>query len=204
MGVNPRFRPADQGEIDAVRRKYELPDQFVLFVGTIEPRKNLVNLLEALAALKREGHGAKLVVAGRKGWLSADFDARLRSLGLESDVTFPGFVPDEDLPAVYSAATVFAFPSWYEGFGIPILEAMACGTPVVCSNTSSLPEVVGDAALMVAPDDVRALKEALGRVLSDPELRGRFTAHGIVRAAPFTWQRTAEQTAAVYRAVAAD
>ena len=205
-GVSARFHPADPEAIDDVKRRYDLPKSHILFVGTIEPRKNLISLLEAFAALREQSNdrdsaagGSKLVIVGKKGWGYNDFFRRLRELGLEGEVLFPGFVPDKDLPAVYSAADLFVFPSLYEGFGLPVLEAMACGTPVVCSNTSSLPEVAGDAALLVDPYDVRGLKDALARLLADPSLRGGLVDRGLRRVTQFTWQKTAEQTLAVYR-----
>ncbi|MEM4301926.1 MAG: glycosyltransferase family 1 protein, partial [Candidatus Caldarchaeum sp.] len=161
-GVSPRFRPANPEAVQAVRAKYGLPEHFILYVGTIEPRKNLVALLEAYAAIltRNTQHAIRLVVVGKKGWLYEGFFRRLRELDLEERVHFTGYVPDEDLPALYSAADLFVFPSLYEGFGLPVLEAMACGVPVVCSNTSSLPEVAGDAALLVNPTDVQALAAA--------------------------------------------
>jgi Glycosyltransferase len=165
-GVSPRFRPASPEAIAAVRARYNLPECFILYVGTIEPRKNLTALLEAFHHLLAT-HDLRLVIVGKKGWLYEGFFRRLRELGLEDRVIFTGYVPDEDLPAIYSAADLFVFPSLYEGFGLPVLEAMACGTPVVCSNTSSLPEVAGDAALLVDPTDVRALAGAIERVLTD-------------------------------------
>ena len=205
-GVNARFHPVEAETIIAAREQYALPERFLLFVGTIEPRKNLISLLEAFATLREESNdqesaigGSKLVIVGKKGWKYDDFFRRLRGLGLEGEVLFPGFVPDKDLPAVYSAADLFVFPSLYEGFGLPVLEAMACGTPVVCSNTSSLPEVAGDAALLVEPYDVRELKDALARLLADASLRGGLVDRGLRRVTQFTWQKTAEQTLAVYR-----
>ena len=200
-GVDPRFRSADPETIEAVRARYGLPERFILSVGTIEPRKNLTTLLEAYRTLRDRGSDFKLVIVGRKGWLYEGFFRRLRELGLEGEVVFPGFVPDEDLPALYSAAELFVFPSLYEGFGLPPLEAMACGTPVVCSNAASLPEVVGNAAIMVDPYDVEGLAEAMHRVLADADLREELREKGLARARQFTWERTARETVAVYREV---
>ncbi|MGQ9804369.1 MAG: glycosyltransferase family 4 protein [Anaerolineae bacterium] len=201
-GVNPRFRPANPETVAAVRRKYGLPEHFILYVGTIEPRKNLTTLLEAfhhLAAL-RSGD-LRLVIVGKRGWLYEGFFRRLRELGLEERVHFTGYVPDEDLPALYSAADLFVFPSLYEGFGLPVLEAMACGTPAVCSNTSSLPEVAGNAALLVSPTDVRGLAEAMARALTDDALRATLRAKGLERAGEFSWARAARETLRVYQTV---
>jgi glycosyltransferase involved in cell wall biosynthesis len=199
-GVNPRFRPASPETIAAVRARYGLPEHFILYVGTIEPRKNLTALLEAFHHLLAT-HDLRLVIVGKKGWLYEGFFRRLRELGLEDRVIFTGYVPDEDLPAIYSAADLFVFPSLYEGFGLPVLEAMACGTPVICSNTSSLPEVAGDAALLVDPTDVRALAGAMERALTDEHLRSELMAKGLERARWFTWEKAAAKTLEVYRGV---
>ena len=202
-GVEPRFAPAvEANQLDAVRRAYDLPERFILFVGTIEPRKNLPALLEAYAALRPKHPEVGLVIAGGKGWLYQSFFDRLSALGLQQVVKLTGFVPDQQLPALMNAAEVFAFPSHFEGFGLPPLEAMACGLPVVCSNASSLPEVVGDAGLLVAPDDPRAWVEALDRVLTDPGLRQELRGRGLDRARPFTWEAAARQTLAVYERAA--
>jgi len=198
-GVNTRFRPADSEAIKDVRARYGLPERFILYVGTIEPRKNLTILLEAYQALRSQGSNFKLVIVGKKGWLYKGFFQRLRELGLEGEVVFPGFVPDEDLPALYSAANLFVFPSLYEGFGLPPLEAMACGTPVIASNVSSLPEVVGEAGIMVEPRDVRALAEAMERVLMDNREVGE---KELQQAARFSWERAARETLLVYAEVA--
>ena len=200
-GVNRRFRPCGHEIITTVRCKYGLPEHFILYVGTIEPRKNLTVLLEGYLALKNQALGHRLVLAGKRGWLCESFFKKLRELGLEGEVIFPGFVPDEDLPGLYSAADLFVFPSLYEGFGLPVLEAMACGTPVVCSDTSSLPEVAGEAALLASPTDVRALIVAMRRALTDESLRTEMRAKGLAQASQFTWERTAKETLAIYRQV---
>jgi glycosyltransferase involved in cell wall biosynthesis len=203
-GVDARFQPVtDPTHLAQVRARYGLPERYILYVGTIEPRKNLVALLEAWSKIRNSNFEVRnsLVIAGKKGWLYESFFARLRELGLEGEVLLPGYIADEDLPAVYSAASVFVFPSLYEGFGLPPLEAMACGTPVVCSNASSLPEVCDEAALLVAPTDTSALAQAMARVLSDDSLRATLRAHGLAQAAQFTWARTARETLAVYREV---
>ena len=204
-GVDARFQPVtDPARLAQVRARYALPERYVLYVGTIEPRKNLTTLLEAFSATYNRQSAIgnwQLVIGGKKGWLYESFFARLRELGLEDEVVLPGYIADEDLPAVYSAASVFVFPSLYEGFGLPPLEAMACGTPVVCSNASSLPEVCGEAALLVSPTDVPALVQAMVRGLSDEPLRATLRARGLVQAAKFSWERTARETLAVYREV---
>jgi glycosyltransferase involved in cell wall biosynthesis len=201
-GVDARFQPVTEPDALArVRAIYGLPERFILYVGTIEPRKNLSTLLEAYKLLREEGLEHRLVIVGRKGWLYKGFFQRLRELGLEGEVIFPGFVPDGDLPALYSAADLFVFPSLYEGFGLPVLEAMACGTPVIASNSSSLPEVIEDAGIMVDPLDVGALLRAIELILRDERMRREMRARGLEQAAKFSWERAARETLEVYRSV---
>ncbi len=200
-GVSDRFGPRPPGEIATVRQKYGLPERFILAVGTIEPRKNYETLLAAYRTLIDRGQTAGLVIAGKRGWRSEPFFRQLQDLGVADRVRLLGFVADADLPALYSAAQVFAFPSLYEGFGLPALEAMACGTPVVASNTSSLPEVVGDAGLLVAPTDAGGLAVSLERVLTDEGLRADLRGRGQAQAGRFTWEAAARATLQVYRAV---
>ena len=182
-----------------------LPERYLLAVGTIEPRKNLSMLLDAyLAVRSRSGRqDLRLVIVGKKGWLYQEFFRRLTELGLDDGAA--GGVSrvrgGRGSAALYAGAACFVFPSIYEGFGLPVLEAMASGTPVVCSSASSLPEVAGDAALMVNPDDTGAFATAVERVLADGDLRGELRARGLRRAAQFTWERTARQTVEVYARV---
>jgi glycosyltransferase involved in cell wall biosynthesis len=197
-GVHARFRPAPSDAISVVLRKYGLVGGFILSVGTIEPRKNLTSLLEAYHVLKNQGTPRRLVIVGKKGWLYADFFRRLSELGLEDEVIFPGFVPDDDLPALYSAADLFVFPSLYEGFGLPVLEAMACGVPVITSNTSSLPEVAGEAALLIAPRDIGGLVKAIQLTLADEQTRTEMRDQGVQQAAKFSWEKAARETLLVY------
>lgn len=201
LGVDSRFQPATLDIQTQVRLRYRLPGRFILAVGTLEPRKNLITLLEAYHALRVEGSNVSLVIAGGRGWHSEPFLNRLRALGLEGTVHLLGRVPDEDLPALYTMAEVFAFPSLYEGFGLPVLEAMACGTPVVSSDTSSLPEVVGNAGPLLPPTDVLRWKEALTRITTDATVRAELRQRGLRQAAPFTWGNTARQTYAVYQEI---
>jgi glycosyltransferase involved in cell wall biosynthesis len=199
-GVKSLFRPVrDPGHLDEVRSRYGLPERFILYVGTIEPRKNLAILFEAVKLLPLAE--VKVVIVGSTGWLSHETFVRLQRLGLEERVILTGFVPEEDLAALYSLAEVFAYPSIYEGFGLPVLEAMACGTPVVSSNSSSLPEVVGDAGIMVAPEDAAGWEETLERVLRNAELKTELRERGLRRAARFTWEAAALSTREVYRQV---
>jgi glycosyltransferase involved in cell wall biosynthesis len=195
----PHFRPAPPEAIATVRVRYGLPEDFVLAVGTIEPRKNLSRLLEALQRLRQKGDNVRLVVVGSKGWLYEGFFRHLEELQLGDAVLLPGYVPDVDLPAVYSAAKVYVLPSLYEGFGLEVLEAMACGTAVACSRTSSLPEVGGEAAHYFDPTDVEEMAEAIATVWHNETLRAEMGRHGLAQAARFSWIRAAEETMAVYQ-----
>ncbi|MCX6018649.1 MAG: glycosyltransferase family 1 protein [Chloroflexi bacterium] len=208
-GVDARFRPyADAAEAAAesaaLRAKYDLGTApFVLTVGTLQRRKNHLGLVRAFARLASHNSNEKLnlVISGGKGWLYDEVLAEVRALGLADRVRFTGFAAEEDLPALYRAAAVFAFPSFYEGFGLPLLEAMASGVPVVSSNASSLPEVVGDAALTFDPRDDAALAAALLRTLDDAAWRTAAIERGLARARAFTWERAARQLVAVYESV---
>ena len=200
--ADPRFRPQPSQVLNAVRARFGLPDRYLLFVGTIEPRKNLTRLLAAFEAVHAQGLSDGLVVVGRRGWLYDDFFARLGRSRVRDAVLFPGYVSDEDLVAICAGAQALVLPSLYEGFGLPVLEAMACGTPAVCSNTSSLPEVAGNAASLVDPLDVDGLVASLGRVLSDREVRREMRERGLVQAKRFSWERAAQETLAVYQEVA--
>lgn len=200
-GADPNYRPAtpaDAAHHAAVREKYRLPDRYILHVSTIEPRKNLGRLLQAFGALKGEFPALKLVLVGKKGWLYEPFFEQLEASGLKEEVIFPGYVAEEDLPAFYQMATVFCFPSVYEGFGLPPLEALSSGCAVVCSNASSLPEVVGEAGLLFNPTDTATLTQALRRLLSDEALRRDLQHRGPIQAQQFSWEQAAEQTLGVY------
>ena len=199
-GVDPRFQPiAHRESLFAVRQKYGLPDRFILHLGTIEPRKNLPLLFEALSS--SNSVQCSLFIVGKAGWLTEPIFARLKELGVEDRVRFTGYIPDDDLPGLISAASALVMPSKYEGFGLPVLEAMACGTPVIASNASSLPEVGGDAVLYAPPDDVRTWVEAIHRVLEDEALRVSLREKGLRQAAKFRWDIAARQTAEVYSEV---
>jgi len=204
-GVEPRFRPVrDTVRLAGVRKRYNLPQWFILSLGTLEPRKNFSRLISAYAQLRRQtGLPHSLVIAGGKGWLYQEIFDQVTREGLSEFVHFPGFVADEDLPALYTLADLFAFPSLYEGFGMPPLEAMACGTPVVASNNSSLPEAVGAAALLVDAEDVEGLADAMARVLGSAVLQTRLADLGRAQAARFTWQSAAQKLLEAYRLAAA-
>jgi len=167
----------------------------LLFVGTLEPRKNVANLIEAYGRLEdglRDKH--PLVIVGKKGWFYGEIFRKVRELSLEERVRFLGYLPEEELPAIYNGAGVFLYPSWYEGFGLPVLEAMACGVPVITSDTSSLPEVAGEETILVKPGDVEELKNGIELILTDREKARRVREKGIKRAGEFTWRQTAELT----------
>lgn len=205
-GVDKVFQPIDDiAFLEDVRHRLELPDHFVLFVGTIEPRKNLTRLIEAWQQVKQTeaGRKRKLVLAGRRGWLYEPIFQRVTDLGLRDDVVWLDFVPDGDLPALYNLADCFAFPSIYEGFGIPPLEALACGTPVVTADNSALPEIFNDVALLVKAEDTAAIANAIVKILEEKDNQGQlieeFRVKGMERAAKFTWERAARQMLDIYK-----
>lgn len=182
---------------------YGLTPGYLLFVGTLEPRKNLPGLLTAYRILLSRGVNREpLVVVGSRGWFYDEVFARVEALGLGAHVRFLENVPDEDLPALYSGAVLLVMPSFYEGFGLPALEALACGTPVVLSDRGSLPEVGGEAAVYVNPDSPEEIAAGVARVLEDPDLRERLRAAGLAHAARFTWEETARKTLNIYLQVA--
>ena len=206
LAADPAYRPiSDASAISSVCERFGLePGRFILSVGVLEPRKNLPVLLRAYRGLRDEGVRHPLAIVGKRGWMFESIFSAVEELQLTHDVVFTGHVSDADLPYLYNGATVFVYPSIYEGFGLPVLEALACGTPVVTSNVSSLPEIVGEAGLLVDPHDPCALSAAIGRLLGDPNLARSLARRGRERAAGFSWQRTARETISVYeRAVAA-
>ena len=201
LGVDTAFAPATPEASAAARVQYGLPDRHFLYVGTLEPRKNLARLVRAWDSVAAD-LPVDLVIAGRDGWKTAEIHAAIQSAKHRDRIHLPGFIAQDDLPAVLSGARAFVWPSLYEGFGLPVLEAMACGTPVLTSNTSSLPEVVGDAALLVDPEDGTAIAAGLRALSQDDALHARYTAAGPQRATEFKWQRCAEQTLGVYKVLA--
>ncbi len=202
-GVDARFHPSqDSKELAEFRGAMDLPNEFILYLGTIEPRKNLIRLIDAYAELRnRRATDLPLILAGGRGWGDDEILRHAGETGLGDAIRFPGFVPEDQIPLWYNAATIFAYPSEYEGFGLPPLEALACGTPVVASDRSSLPEVLGDSAVLVDPASVEAIADGIQRVLEDGALRSRLIDGGPRRAQGFSWERMAEETLAVYRSV---
>ncbi|MBN2002304.1 MAG: glycosyltransferase family 4 protein [Anaerolineae bacterium] len=195
----PRFKPQPADVVEAMRKRYHLPDRYLLYVGTIEPRKNLTRLFYAWERLYASKLVPQLVIVGKAGWLDGDFFAALEQSRFYKEIRFTDYVLDDDLPAIYAGATAFVFPSLYEGFGLPPLEAMACGTPVACSNASSLPEVVGNAALTFHPKNLDSIVDVLRRIVNDEELQADYRERGFQQAAKFSWDRTARDTLDVYR-----
>jgi glycosyltransferase involved in cell wall biosynthesis len=204
LAAHERFRPAAPEEVAAFRARKGLPERFILYLGTLEPRKNVGLLVRAYAELRRAGlTDCDLVLAGGRGWQYEGVFAAIDALGVRDSVHLPGFVPEEEQALWYSSAVVFAYPSLYEGFGLPLLEAMACGTPVVATRSSSLPEVVGDAGVLVDPSDPHELARALRGLLDDEARRAELRAAGLARARTFSWRRMAAETVRVYREVLA-
>ncbi len=201
LAAGASFRPLAPEAVRPVLARHGIDGPYLLFVGSQAPRKNLPRLLEAFARLRRWSDRWRLVVVGAGPRPPAAIAAQIHRLGLADGVHVAGRVPEEDLPALYNGADLFVFPSLYEGFGLPVLEAMACGVPVVTADRSSLPEVAGDAALLVDPTDVEAIAAALRRVLADEALAASLRARGLARAATFSWERTARETVAVYESV---
>ncbi len=201
LAAAKRFSPVAYDEITRVRAKYGLPSEFILAVGSIQPRKNLGRLIDAYSLLSRRMDTPPLVLAGKKAWLYKESIAAVARSGFSDKILLPGFVPDEDLPAMYSAATVFVYPSFFEGFGLPPLEAMQCGTPVITGNRTSLPEILGDAGVMVDPYDVSSLADAVERLLRDQAVRAELGRRGIEQAKRFSWENTARDTLKVFEKV---
>jgi glycosyltransferase involved in cell wall biosynthesis len=203
-GVNPQYKPViDSDILRHVRRKYGIPLDvpYIFSIGTIQPRKNYGRLIEALARLREEFADLYLVIAGGKGWLDTPIFETVQRLNLQDVVIFTGFVDDADVPPLYSDALCTSYVSLYEGFGFPVVESMACGTPVVTSNVSSLPEVAGEAALMVDPYDVEAITAALRQLVSDSALQAELIEAGRSQAAQFTWEKSAQRLLHIYRQI---
>lgn len=198
-GVDAQFVPRPAGEIENFRTAHNLPARFVLHVGTLQPRKSIPTLIKAFARL--EDSRIELMLVGGRGWAFEEIFAQVKNLGLEDRVRFTGYVPDDELPLWYNAASVLVFPSVYEGFGLPVTEAMACGTPVVAANTSAIPESAGAAARLFKAQDPSALCEHIATVLDDPDLRAKMRMQGLEQSRQFSWERAGQKLAAIYRQV---
>ena len=205
LAASPRFRPVeDEAEIGRVRSLYGIGGEYVLAVGSIQPRKNLARLVRAYALLRRErgrSNLPQLVLVGKRAWLYGETLRAIEEEGADGSVILTGYVSEADLPALYTGALCFAYPSYFEGFGLPPLEAMSCGAPVLAGARTSLPEVVGDAGLLADPFDEGALARALARLIDDDALRAELRARGLRRARSFDWRDTARMTLQVYRRV---
>ena len=199
-GANPDYHPLDVKEVDTFRQQQGLPDRFILYLGTLEPRKNLTTLIRAYAALPQRPE-VKLVLAGGKGWGYEPIFTLIEELGLQDDVITPGYQPGNSLPMWYNSPELFVYPSVYEGFGMPLVEAMACGTPVIAANTTSLPEAVGNAGLLVPAGDPAAWTEAMSGLLTNSSTRAEWSEKGRLHAATFAWAETANRTVDTYRRV---
>lgn len=201
-GVEAKFRPINSRQrVTVFRPTYSWPEKFILFVGTLESGKNLVTLIQAFHQIKNRNSQIehKLVLAGQKGWGSDRIFSTISDLGVETDVLVTGFIPEAQLPLLYNAADLFVFPSFYEGFGLPPLEAMACGTPVIAADCASLPAVVGEAGLLVDPYDMGGWASAIEQTLRDEGLRAGMRDRGLARVKQFSWDRTARATLSVFR-----
>jgi len=201
LAASENIKRTSEAEIERIRAKYDLPSEFILGVGSVQPRKNLPRLIEAYSRLK---YPPPLVLVGKHAWLSGSSVDAAAEFGVSDTVRFTGYVPDEDLAALYSAASLFVYPSFFEGFGIPPLEAMQCGVPVISGNKTSLPEVVGDAGILVDPFDVEAIADAMSRALHSTDLRTELVAKGFERAKLFTWQKSARQVLDIFERVHSD
>lgn len=198
--VEHRFHMLPEADVEAFRVARGLPEAFIFAVGTLEPRKNLVGLLAAYARMSKPR--PPMYVAGGQGWQVSPIFDTVRQLHLTEEVHFLGFVPEDELPLWYNAARLFVYPSLYEGFGLPVLEAMACGTPVITSTAASLPEVGGKAAMLVAPQDVGRIAEEMQRLFDDPQRRMEMRAAGRIQASRFSWRAMTDQTVGSYRRAA--
>jgi len=190
-----------QKNLDYIRQKYRIKGEYVLYLGTLEPRKNVGSIIKAFKILSEKNGDISLVLAGGKGWMYKDIFSLVKELGLSDRVVFPGYIEEKDVPVLYSSACVFVFPSLYEGFGIPPLEAMACGTPVIVSNTSSLPEVAGDAGMLVDPYDTEMMAWYMEKLIIDTELHREYSQKGLMRAEKFTWDNAADVVLGIYKSL---
>lgn len=182
-----------------IKEKYNIKTDYILYFGTLEPRKNITSIIKAFKIVSEKNKDISLVLAGRKGWMYDEIFALAEEFKLEDKIIFTGYVPEEDASAIYSCASAFIFPSLYEGFGIPPLEAMACGTPVIASNTSALPEVVGNAGILVNPLDIENIAFEMDRLINDDKLKKEYSEKGLTQAKRFSWEESAKKALEIYR-----
>ena len=205
LAASAAFRRVSSEQAQQACARYAIiPGKFILYVGVLEPRKNVPLLMEAYAQIAAEYPDVPLIIAGKKGWMYEEIFQQVTQLGIAERTRFLGYVPEDDLIGLYNAARVFVYPSRYEGFGLPVLEAMQCGVPVITCDVSSMPEVAGDAALLVNPDDAPGLAQSMRRVLDDDALARDLSQRGQARATQFSWQRCARETLEVYRSLVPD
>ena len=203
LGADDRFRPMNESEVESVLQKYNLKKPYILFVGTLEPRKNVETLVSAFDQLKKKHQiPHQLVLVGQKGWLYKNIFKAIESSPNKTDIRHTDYVSDADLPALINGAEVFSYPSFYEGFGLPVLEAMQCGTPVITSNISSMPEVGGEACLYINPESTDELAEKIYSVINNDNLQKDLSEKGIERAKFFSWEKCAKETLKVYETIA--
>lgn len=201
-GVEPQFFPRSNQEIEKTLTKYNIDFKYFLFLGTVEPRKNIVRVVDAFIKLKQAGNvEQKLVITGRKGWLYNEILEKINKSPFSQDMIFSGYIDDGDLPFLYSGADIFLYPSLYEGFGLPVLEAMACGTPIITSNLSSFPEVAGDAAILIDPMNIEEITYAIEKLWRDRDLREELQKKGLERAKLFSWEKAAKETLKLYEEI---
>lgn len=202
LGVSERYRLiSDEVVLEKARLRYKLPAKYLLYVGTIEPRKNLPLLIRSYYRFLDQGNALPLVVVGRKGWMFDDTFQLIEELGLKDKVFFAGYISEEDMPLVYNLAQAFVYPSLYEGFGLPPLEAMACGVPVITTAISAMRDHVAGAGILVPPNDEQALAQAIHMLIQDSSVREKLSIEGQTRAAQFTWKRTAQETLKAYQSI---
>ncbi len=188
------FRPQPEPKIESARKKYKIKGDYIIFVGTLQPRKNIERLIEAYCLVQSKVDNLSLVIVGKKGWLYDSIFQKVKNLNLESCVIFTDYVHQEDLPSLISGSKLYILPSLYEGFGIPVIEAQACGVPVVVSNTSSLPEVVGESGILVNPNSTESIATGIQKIISNPKLAADLSQKGLENSKRFSWQKCAQQT----------
>lgn len=196
------FQIYDKGEVEKIKEKYKIPKEYFLYLGTLEPRKNIARMLDAYAMLKKEQPNApKFVLAGRKGWMYDEIFEKVKTYGLEEDVIFTGYIEQEDAPLLMNGAKAFLFVSLYEGFGMPVLEAMACGTPVITADAASMPEVIGDCGLLADPMSAESIKECMAKIVNDEVDIEDMTKRALKRCEDFTWEKAAKVVREVMESV---